>query len=60
MNEHMHFHVCVVDGVIEKVELFHWTTLEQPLVADRFQPSAARQNSLKRALKTVCRVWSGT
>jgi hypothetical protein len=30
----------VVDGVFEDVELCHWTTLEQPLVADRFQPDA--------------------
>jgi len=30
----------VVDSVFEEVELFHWTTLEQPLVADRFQPMA--------------------
>ncbi len=40
LNEHVHFHVCVVDGVFEEVELFHWTTLEQPLVADCFQPNA--------------------
>ncbi len=24
--------------MIEEVELFHWTTLERPSVADRFQP----------------------
>jgi hypothetical protein len=29
-----------VDGVFEEVGLFHWTTFEQPLVADRFQPTA--------------------
>ena len=33
------FHACVVDGVLEEVELLHWTTLEQPLVADRLQPT---------------------
>ena len=38
LNGHVHFHVCVVDGVFEEVDLFHWTTLEQPLVAVRFQP----------------------
>ena len=36
---HVHFHVYVVDGVFEEVELFHWTTLEQPLVADRLNPT---------------------
>ena len=40
LNGHVHFHVCVVDGVFEEVELFHWTALEQPLVADRYQPMA--------------------
>jgi hypothetical protein len=32
--------VCVVDGVFEAVELFHWITLELPLVADSFPPTA--------------------
>ena len=36
LNGHVHFHVCVFDGIFEEVELFHWTTLEPPLVADRF------------------------
>ena len=40
LNWHVHFHVCAVDGVFEGVERFHWTTLEQPLVADRSQPLA--------------------
>jgi hypothetical protein len=40
LNEHVHFHVCVVDWVFEEVKLFHWTTLEQSLVADSFQPEA--------------------
>ena len=46
LNGHVHFHVCVVDGVFEELELFHWTALEQPLVADCFQPSGVvhRQN----------------
>jgi hypothetical protein len=41
LNEHVHFHVCVVDWVFEEVEFFNWTTLEQPLVTDRFVPSEA-------------------
>jgi hypothetical protein len=40
LNGHVHFHVCVVNGVFEEVDLFHWTTLEQPQVADSFQPNA--------------------
>ena len=36
LNGHVHFHVSAVDGV----GLFHWTTLEQSLVADSFQPIA--------------------
>ena len=39
--QHVRFHARVVDGVFEGVDLFHWTTLEQPLVAVRFQPKAA-------------------
>ena len=45
--QHIRFHARVVDGVFEEVDLFHWTTLEQPLVAVRFQPKAtARLNDL--------------
>jgi hypothetical protein len=40
LNEHVYFHDCVVDGVFEEVEHFHWTNLEQPLVIDCFQPNA--------------------
>ncbi len=36
LNLHVRFHVCVVGGVLEEVELLHWTTLEQPLVAGHF------------------------
>jgi hypothetical protein len=37
LNGHVHFHVCVVDGVFEQVTLCEWTTLEQPLVVDRLR-----------------------
>ena len=60
LNGHVHFHVCVVDGVFEEVELFHWTTLEQPLVSVGFQPTGADQFSPNPTLKIERRVWSGT
>ena len=40
LNGHVHLHVCAADGVLEEVDLFHWTTLAQPLVTDGFQPKA--------------------
>ena len=40
LKEHVHFHASVVGGVIEEVELLRWTILEQPLVAECFQPLA--------------------
>ena len=50
LNGHVHFHVCVVDGVFVGVELFHWTTLEQPLVADRFWPNAAKTTADQKVI----------
>jgi len=47
------FHVCAVDGVLEEVELLHWTTLEQPLVADRFQPVPAGEGRAARFPKSM-------
>ena len=38
LSGHVRSHTCVVDGVLEEVEVLHWTTLAQPLVADRFRP----------------------
>jgi hypothetical protein len=32
---HVYLYACIVEDVIEGVELFFWTILEQPLVADR-------------------------
>jgi hypothetical protein len=40
LNGHVHFHVCVGDRLLEEVELLNWTTLEQPLATDSFQPDA--------------------
>ena len=42
--------VCVVDRVFEEVKLFHWTTLEQPLVADRFWPNAAKTTADQKVI----------
>ena len=55
LNGHVHFHVCVVDGVFEEVELFHWTTLEQPLVSVGFQPIA----DLERHIPIINICWLG-
>ena len=43
LNGHVHFHVCVVDGVFEQVTLCDWTTLEQPLMVDRSRCAAVDQ-----------------
>ena len=49
LNEHVHIHVCAVDGVFEAVVPYHWATRKRVFVAVWQRCIAGPEFVLKRA-----------